>query len=184
MTHDNDSGLIPSRRTIIRAGAHAAWAVPAIQIATMVPASAAVSGAPEAQMLVTAKSLVRIPTPLGKTKNLTGSMTLKNNGTGPTGAIAVLFTKLTIITVDTRHGIWRANTNGWAMSAGNDLVPKDKGLAVHAELAAGQSSTLNFTIAPTPLWTEWKGNGIVKLTFVVSIGKAGTGTAGQYNQTV
>jgi hypothetical protein len=55
-TSSDEPKLHPSRRAILKTGAHAAWAVPAIQIASATPSFAATSGVPSPAMLTVSGS--------------------------------------------------------------------------------------------------------------------------------
>ena len=89
MTNELDTTLLrtaPSRRTVLRTAAHAAWAVPAVQIATSVPAFASASNHAKIDL-----TLLNSPDSSGtKVKEATLRIRATNNGvsSAPGGATA------------------------------------------------------------------------------------------------
>lgn len=115
MTNDLDTTpqrIAPSRRTVLRTAAHAAWAVPAVQIATSVPAFASVSNHAKIDLVLT-----NTPTSsTGNPKKATLDLTVTNNGvstkTGGGNASAVLlsFSNLGFASVDSVTGAGATKT--------------------------------------------------------------------------
>lgn len=145
-----------SRRTVVRTAAHAAWAVPAIQIATSVPAFAAVSN-----KLLLSTFTARWSGPGNSTK-LTITATIKNDD-GNTAATAVTFT----VTFPAGYG----NITGAAAPTGYTAVTTGTSVTYTYSGTIAAGSTLNFT---SEINVQTRGTGQIAGT-VASAGWSGDG---------
>lgn len=155
-----------TRRSVIRAGATAAWAVPAISVAAAVPAFAVSTSA---VLSVTAKTLSFYR------DTFTGTITFKNTGTVTSGVITVVFSNLAT-KVGTGGSYGAKTATAWSFGSG---WTGTNGTAVSATgLAGGASTTLTFS-ATLPSGTAGSTT-YGKLSFAAAIASPGTGTAGSW----
>lgn len=159
MTTLPDPPTASSRRALLKAGAHAAWAVPAVQLATSAPAFAVGSGIPAAALAVTGTTFT-----WKNPSDLIGTITVKNNGTAAGAGVQVTFSQLTVDGVTKPAAIYSATTP-WA------FVGTVATLA--GTLAVGASSTLSFTITGA----NGKSNKPASVKYAVTV-TGGTGTSG------
>ena len=80
-----------SRRSTLKAGAHAAWVVPTVSVVTAAPAHAAVSGDPMLDLSDVFASYDTDGTDSERPDHLTSEFTITNTGTGPASSLMVGF---------------------------------------------------------------------------------------------
>jgi hypothetical protein len=80
-----------SRRSTLKAGAHAAWMVPTVSVVTAAPAHAAVSGQPELVLSGVMSSHGSDGPDLERPDLILSEFTLTNTGTGPAPSVVVGF---------------------------------------------------------------------------------------------
>jgi hypothetical protein len=134
-TSSDEPKLHPSRRAILKTGAHAAWAVPAIQIASAAPSFAANSGIPGPAMLTVSGSGSR------NGNNTTYSLTVANQaGLADANSVTVTITGSGIDYDSDPTNVsagWTFNRNRFA----NTLTFTRTGT-----VASGTSATLGFRV--------------------------------------
>ena len=130
-TSSDEPKLHPSRRAILKTGAHAAWAVPAIQIASAAPSFAANSGVPGPAMLTVSGSGSRTGS------NLNYTLTVANQA-GLANATAVTVT-LTGRGIDSGTAPSQISA-GWTVAAAASSLTFTYG----GTLASGSSAPLAF----------------------------------------
>ena len=125
-----------SRRSVVKAGAAAAWTVPLVQVVAAAPA-VAVSGAPT---LVLSGA---IGSWNGNSVNLNGRVTLTNTGSAPTTSLQVT------LTFDTAWTSGSASAGDWTVSPSGVATVKTYVFTAQTQLAANASTTLNFNFTST-----------------------------------
>ncbi|WP_370290693.1 hypothetical protein [Nocardioides sp.] len=134
-----------TRRSVLRVGANAAWAVPAVSLATAVPAFAAVS--PDAKVTASGAQI-------NKLGNLfTGTIILANEGVKPTGQVTVVFSNLRVQRKPGGPFVpFKPDAATWATVGlnfvGITLSSKTATTSSLAGIPAGSNTTLTFTIVP------------------------------------
>lgn len=136
-----------TRRSVLRVGANAAWAVPAVSVATAVPAFAAASA--DAKIVA---SSVQLNRPL--VGNIyTGQITLANQGTKTTGQITVVFSNLRVQkkpgdpfkSFDPDDATWvTLGLNFVGITLGSNTATTSS----ITGLTPGSNTVLTFTVAP------------------------------------
>lgn len=175
MTDSTATPTKSTRRAVIRAGATAAWAVPAVQVAGMVPAFAA-SGDPS---LSETHSTLGITLGSGQTPStVAGSITFSNSGARTSGALTVVLSQFKVkknknaALATPTSTTWTAP--GWVLSgssAGGVTATYAAGIPAHS------SVTLSFSAAVSAQDLGVSGTGAAQMTFAGTIaGPANTST--------
>jgi len=126
------------RRTVVKAGAHAAWAVPAITLATAAPAFAG-SGTPS----VSASGVSGTVTGTGNNRSLDVASTIANTGDGATTSLTVTYT---ITGASLTFGAPTGISAGWSSSStGGTGTATYVFTRTGTQLAGGDSVPLNFS---------------------------------------
>ncbi|HSE09222.1 MAG TPA: hypothetical protein VLB29_11210 [Nocardioidaceae bacterium] len=126
-----------SRRSVVKAGAVAAWSVPLVQVVAAAPAMAAVSGT----------STLGLPAAngswSGNSSNLNGAVTISNTGSVATTSLQVT------MDFDAAWTSGSASAPGWTVTPSANATTKTYVFTATTQLAAGDSTTLSFTFAST-----------------------------------
>lgn len=138
-TPEHESAPHTSRRAVLRAGAHAAWAVPAIQIAATAPAYA-VSGTQPAEPTVTTQAVLGVTgrfTP-GSWPATTAALTVTNAvGHAAATALVVVVTGAGLSYVSSPTRV----TAGWSVTRTSTSFT----FTYAGKLASGSSVPLSFS---------------------------------------
>lgn len=171
------SAKTTTRRSVLRVGANAAWAVPAVSLATAVPAFAAAST--DARIVSAGASLNR----LGNI--FTGQLIIANTGKKASGQITVVFSN---IRVQKKPGDpFTPISTGKANFIVVSLAPIFAGVVLDSSsatvssigigLSPGSNATISFTITPGLAGLLGAPVNGVQLDYVASVAAPGVSTA-------
>jgi len=128
------SGL--SRRTVMKAGAHAAWAIPAITVVTSAPAFAAQSGQPTCDPVPSGSGAWTGPS---STRAIPCTVSVANKGAADT--VGLVLTASFPTGWDPTVG---APSNGWTVSKSVNVFT----FTPPSQVGAGKTATFDVTFSP------------------------------------
>jgi hypothetical protein len=176
-----------SRRTLVRAAAHSAWAVPVVSAASAAPASAATSGAAGTQLVVESAQFWVVKATKGNGRWwVVPQIVIRNPGSDSTSfpVFTMHFPTSDFVgVVPTAHGLATPSFNNigglygptWGSESQTPTATENTlAMTVYSPLAPGSRLTLGTGPVSNPGALAWYNNPTVSsIAFEVSAGRAG-----------